>query len=89
MLTHAMFAKDYFRGEFVGKLKICTYAASANGSLSRNAKTLPVKLNYLKRCKLVGLRELADVEVAKKNHVADEVVCNIDPVFLLTTEQWK
>ena len=57
VLTSANESKIYFRDEFVGRLKTCTYAASANGTLSNNDNDLARKLNFLRRCKSVGLRE--------------------------------
>lgn len=89
MLTNANEARQYFRDSFVGKFKTCTYAASANGTLCNNDDSLIQKLSLLKRCKLVGLREQADADIASKNNAAEKVECNIDPVMLLTVEQWK
>lgn len=57
VLTVADESKIYFKDEFVGRLKTCTYAASANGTLSNNDNDLTRKLDFLRRCKSVGLRE--------------------------------
>lgn len=89
VLSNANEAKLYFKDEFVGKFKTCTYAASANGTFSSNSNQLQQKLNLLKRCTLVGLREQTDVDIVRKYNVVNEVECNIDPIFLLTTKEWK
>lgn len=74
-------------GMFKAKMKLVSYAGSANGFIAKGCPSGKI-MNGLKAFARLSFREKCDADAAVRIFPGKKIECNIDPIFLLLREEW-
>ena len=75
--------------------KLVSYAASANGTLfdNKNQDVVNQQMNMFSNFDAISFREIVDAKECERNrikyNITQKIESHIDPVFLLTLDEWK
>lgn len=92
VITGAYIGRHYYLGDFAkSKAKLISYSASANGLLANKSiiQRLQKTIELLKNFKYLSFREKIDSIAMKQQNTSSKIDFNIDPVFLLSIDEWK